>query len=240
MSLLALLLLLTPGNELQGAGPSVRQDRPEFAARVAEEALAFAQGEAQKLPGTYRIRLLQAPAALPVFKGEPRIESVRLSKAEPSGRFFVSMKLVADGRPVGFARIDLEGTWSGNLVRARESLPRKAVPDPTQLESTPFEGTPPPGALTTFPEGMRLRQPVTSGKVLTHADLEPIPLVLAGERVRLTAAAPGLSILVEGTARSTGGQGERVRVEIVSTRKLVQAIVSGQNETRLVGFDQAK
>lgn len=231
MNCLALILLLCADD------PAARGVAPALATRVAEEALAFAEAEAAKLPGSYRIRLVQAPA---VPRGEPRIESMRLSKNEPTGRFFVSLKLLAEGRPAGFARVDLEGTWNGNLLRAKESLARKAVLDPSQLESSPFQGTPPPGALTEFPEGMRLRQPVSAGKVLTRADLETIPLVQAGERVKLTAAVPGLTILVEGTARSTGGQGDRVRVEISTTRRLVQAIVSGSGETRLAGFESTK
>lgn len=207
-----------------------------FAARLAEQAVAFAEGEAARLPGSYRIRLVQPPVLPPAPKGELRIDTLRLSKAEPTGRFFVTARLLADGRPAGFARVDLEGSWSGSLLRARESLPRKTVPEPSQLEPATFEGTPPPGALMAFPEGMRLRQPVNAGKVLTRADLEPVPLVQAGERVKLTASVPGLTILVEGTARSTGGQGERVRVEVGGTRKLVQAVVSGQGETRLSGL----
>ena len=206
--------------------------------RLAAEAVSFAEAEAAKLPGTYRIRLVQQPVVPSVPGGEVRIDSLRLSKGEPAGRFFVSIQLTAGGRPAGFARVDLEGTWTGHLLRTRENLARKAVLDPSQLESAPFEGTPPPGSLTTLPEGMRLRQSVNAGKVLTRADLESIPLVQSGERVRLSATTPGLSIQVEGTARSSGGQGERVRVEIAGTRKLVQAVVSGERETSLVGFEQ--
>lgn len=235
MSLLALLLLFAADGPPVPV-PVLTAPAP-FATRLAEEAVAFAESEAAKLPGSYRIRLVQPP--LPPFlpKGEPRIDSLKLSKAEPTGRFFVTLKLLVDGRPAGFARVDLEGTWTGNLLRTRENLPRKAVPDPSQLESSPFQGTPPPGSLTAFPEGMRLRQAVAAGKVLTRADLENIPLVQAGERVKLTAASPGLTILVEGMARSTGGQGDRVRVEVAGTRRLVQAIVSGMGETRLAGYE---
>jgi flagella basal body P-ring formation protein FlgA len=239
MDCLALLLLLCL-QEPAASGPASRPEAAaiEFQSRLAGEALAFAEAEAAKLPGTYRIRLVQPPNPPAVPRGEVRVDSLRLSKGEPTGRFFVSLKLSAEGRPAGYARVDLEGTWTGSLLRTRENLPRKAVLDPSMLESTPFEGTPPPGSLTAVPEGMRLRQPVNAGKVLTRADLESIPLVQSGERVRLSAMLPGLSIQVEGTARNTGGQGERVRVEIAGTRKLVQAIVSGEHETCLAGFDQ--
>ncbi len=241
MSLLVLLLLLGTGEPpVRDLPAPVEAAAAGFSVRLAEAAVVFAENEAARLPGSYSFRLVQPPALPPLPRGELRIESLRLSKGEPTGRFFVTAKLLAEGRPAGFARVDLEGTWSGQLVRARESLPRKAVPEAAQLESAPFQGTPPAGALTAFPEGMRLRMPVSAGKVLTRSDLESIPLVQAGERVRLTAAAPGLTILVEGTARSTGGQGERVRVEVGGGRRLVQAIVSGPGETRLAGTDPAK
>jgi flagella basal body P-ring formation protein FlgA len=205
-----------------------------------EEALAFAVAEAAKLPGTYRLRLVQPPVPPVLSKGDVRVDSFRLSKGDPSGRFFVTAKLLMEGRPAGFARVDFEGTWTGNLLRARDNLARKTVPEPSQLETSAFEGQPPPGALTSFPDGMRLRQPVNAGKVLTRADVESIPLVQAGERVKLTATTPGLTILVEGTARSTGGQGDRIRVEVGGTRRMVQAIVAAQGETRLAGFEPGK
>jgi flagella basal body P-ring formation protein FlgA len=150
-----------------------------------------------------------------------------MSKKDPSGRFFVALKVLVGGHLAGYARVDLEGTWTGNLLKAKENLPRKGVPTEAQLDSAPFEGLPPAGAITAFPEGYRLRQPVQAGRFITQADLELVPMVKAGERVRLTASYQSLSIATEGVARNSAARGERVRVELGGTRKLVQGLVSG-------------
>lgn len=238
-----LLLLLVPPvapPQLEASPSAVPEGGAAFAARLAEEGLAFAEAEAAKLPGSYRIRIVQNPVPPRLLSGTPRIEISHLSKKEPCGRFFVALKVLMDGRLAGYARVDLEGTWRGNLLKAKENLPRKGIPFPAQLEVASFEGQPPPGAIAEFPEGYRLRQPVQAGRFITLADLEPIPLVKAGDRVRLTACFESLSIATDGVARNSAAKGERVRVELGGTRKLVQGLVSGDGEVRLAGYEPAK
>lgn len=203
--------------------------------RIVQEAIAFAEVQAASLGGQPVLNLVQPPHVPPLRLkgGDLRIEAMALSKREPMGRFFVTIRLSEDGRPVGFTRVDLEGRWSGHVLKARESLARKTVPGEIQLESVPFEGVPPTGALTSFPGGYRLRQPVPAGRILTHADLEAIPLVAAGERIRLVAAWEELSISTEAIARSSGAAGDRVRLELPGSRKALVAVVSGPGEARL-------
>jgi flagella basal body P-ring formation protein FlgA len=226
--------------EAPPAPVAVEEGARLLSARLVEAALAFAQTEAARLPGSYRIRLVQTPLAPRIAQGIPRIEVSHMSKKDPSGRFFVTLKVLVDGRLAGYSRVDLEGTWSGNLLRAKENLPRKGVPAPQQLELAAFEGLPPAGAIGTFPEGYRLRQPVQAGRYITQADLESIPLVKAGDRVRLTAHYECLSITTDGVARNSAARGERVRVELNGTRKLVQGQVSGEGEVHLAGYPEAK
>lgn len=239
------MLLLPPVPPIQPpqqeAQPSPIPDgAAAFAARLAEAGLAFAEAEAAKLPGSYRIRIVQTPVPPRVLQGSPRIEVSHLSKKDPCGRFFVALKVMVEGRLAGYARVDLEGSWTGNLLKAKENLPRKGIPSTAQLEVASFEGQPPPGAIAEFPDGFRLRQPVQAGRFITQADLEPIPLVKAGDRVRLTACFESLSIATDGVARNSAAKGERVRVELGGTRKLVQGLVSGDGEVRLAGYEPAK
>jgi flagella basal body P-ring formation protein FlgA len=238
-----LVLLLTSGMAAPSAEATalVPEDGSKvLASRLAEAALAFAEAEAAKLPGSYKILLVQPPVAPRILHGDPRIEVSHLSKKEPTGRFFVALKVTVEGRLAGYVRVDLDGTWTGNLLKAKEDLVRKAIPEPSQLDSTPFEGLPPPGALTAFPEGYRLRQAVQAGRFITRGGLELVPMVRAGERVRLTATFQGLSIAMEGVARNSAARGERVRVELSGTRKLVQGTASGEGEVRLAGFEASK
>ena len=141
--------------------------------------------------------------------------------------------LKVDGERVGMVRVDLEGHWVGMLLRAKADLSRKTELTSDQVESSPFEGVPPEGALTEIPTGQRLMRSVVSGKILTRGDLEGVPLVQSGDKVRLTSSHEALTISVDTTARSRAGLGERVRLEAPGARRTVTAIVTGPGEAKL-------
>lgn len=214
-----------------GLGLAAGDTPPDLRERLVQTALAFAQTHATSLDGHTTMRVLKVPD-LDHLRGEVTFTPSHLSKAQPTGSFFVALKAVVDGRPAGMVRVDLEGRWKGTLLRTREALPRKAVPREEQLDLTPFEGTPPPGALTSFPEGFRLRVPVGVGKVLTRADLEPIPVVASGTPVRVTLVWETLTITAEAVARSSGALGDAIRVELPTRRTLV-AHVTGPGQARV-------
>ena len=156
-----------------------------------------------------------------------------MSKSEPVGRFFVVLTVKADGEKVGMARVDLDGSWVGTVLRAKGDLVRRTNLSPDLVEESPFEGIPPEGALQEIPEGQRLMRSVGSGKILTHGDLEAIPLIQSGDKVRLTATYESLSIGLDTTARSRAGLGDRVRLEAPGSRRQVIGIVTGPGEARL-------
>lgn len=205
-------------------------DAAALAERLQREAVAFAEG--QRAEGGYRIRALKAPVLPRIAGDEVRFEPSHLSKREPVGPFFAVFKVLVNGRLAGNARVDLEGRWSGTLLRAKELLRRKTVPTDDQFEAFAFEGVPPTGALASLPQGFRLRLQAPVGHVLTQGDLEPIPLVATGERVRVTVQSGPLAISAEATARANGALGDKVRVELPS-RKWLQAIVTGPGEARV-------
>ncbi len=200
--------------------------------RLAREAVEYAQAQAKGSAGQYVIRATKPPL-LPRMKGtEVQFEPSYLSKREPTGAFFAVFRVRVDGRLAGSTRIELEGRWTGKLLKVTEPLRRKTVPTEDQLEEINFEGNPPTGALTSFPAGYRLRNAVATGHTLTQADLEPIPLVNAGERVRLSVKSGSLIISADATARGPGAMGDKIRVEL-PTRKWVQAVVTGSGEARV-------
>jgi len=202
---------------------------PGLPERLQQEAIEYAQGQTQASAGHYAIRATKTPV-LPRVKGtEVRFEPSHLSKREPAGAFFAVFRVMVDGRLAGNARVELEGRWTGKLLKTTESLGRKTVPSESQLEEVPFEGNPPPGALTAFPSGFRLRASVPSGHTLRLTDLEAIPLVNAGDRVRLTLRSGCLIISADATARGPGALGDKIRVEL-PTRKWIQVVVTGPGE----------
>jgi flagella basal body P-ring formation protein FlgA len=203
------------------------------AEELAETALAFASSEAAKFGGEYSFKVAQPPRAPATRPGVLTFEATHLSKREPMGRFFVVVAYKVDGERVGMTRVDLEGSWVGTVLRAKGDLTRQSELTAEQVELTAFKGIPPEGVLTEIPQGQRLSRAVVSGKILTRADLEAIPLVQSGDKVRLTASYDALTISVDTTARSRAGLGDRVRLEAPGARRQVTGIVTGPGEARL-------
>jgi flagella basal body P-ring formation protein FlgA len=223
---LILLLLACLG---LGAGEDPR------VVQLAEAAIARAQEVSGRMPGEWHFKLLQPPA-LPALLGPGPLTVIgtHLSRRDPVGRFFVVLDLQLEGRRAGQVRVDLEGRWKGDLWRCREATARRVVLDEAMLESVPFEGVPPDGALLEAPLGMRTKGPMAPGHTLTQMDVEAVPLVQAGEKVRLVAEVEGLVVTTEALARSSGALGERIRLEAIGTRKPIKAIVSGPAEAKLL------
>jgi len=197
-----------------------------------DQAITYAQSQADTTGGNYTFRVIQPPSLPTLRKGTVAFQPSHLSKNDLMGRFFVAFRILVDGAPAGICRVDLEGKWTGKLLRTLTALPRKAVPDASQLEEVPFEGTPPPGALTSMPEGFRLRLPVGVGRTLTRSDLEPIPWVNVGDRVRVELVWGPVSVTSEAIARSHGPKGERVRLELPNTKRMIYAVVTAPGEAR--------
>lgn len=203
------------------------------AERLADAALAFAQAEAARLGGEHRFKLAQPPRVPVTRPGKLVFEASHLSKREPIGRFFVVVALKVDGEKAGLVRVDLEGTWVGTVLRAKGNLMRRTELSPDQVEPSPFDGVPPEGALAEVPEDHRLRRSVADGRILTRSDLEPIPLVQSGDKVRLTASFESLTVAMDTLARGRGGLGDRVRLEAPGSRRQVVAVITGPGEARL-------
>jgi flagella basal body P-ring formation protein FlgA len=221
----AALLLFAPGLFAQApASP---------AERLADMALAFAKAEAAKLGGEHSFKVAQPPRVPMTRPGAITFEPSHLSKREPLGRFFVVLAYKVDGEKVGMVRVDLEGKWVGTVLRAKGELVRRTELSADQVEPSPFEGVPPEGALTEVPEGQRLMRTVAAGKILTRADLEAVPLVESGDKVRLTATHESLTVSVDTTARSRAGKGDRVRLEAPGARRQINAVMTGPGEAKL-------
>lgn len=220
-----LILLLLGALALEAQAPGL----PE---RLRDQALLYAQAQAAGLSGSVAIRVLRPPSLPRLPEGQVRFEPTHVSKQDFAGPFFVAFRIYVDQRPVGITRVDLEGRWTGKLLRTRAPLPRKAIPTEEQLEEVAFEGTPPAGALMEFPDGYQLKLPVAAGKVLCRSDIQPIPLINIGDTVRLQLVYGSAIVASETIARTAGGLGDKVRLEL-PTRRAVQAVVTGPGAARI-------
>jgi flagella basal body P-ring formation protein FlgA len=201
---------------------------------LAIQALVYAENAVAGFKGEYSFQIVRPPTLPATLRpGRITLEAERMSKQEPVGRFFVVFRISVDGRPVATTRVEMDGSWSGSLYQAKSALQRKTVITESDLEMIDFEGVPPPGALKELPNEIRLRQPLPLGKIITQMDVEAIPLINATDKVRVTLQNGPLQITSDAIARSSGARGERVRLEMEGSRKMVQAIVTGPGEAVL-------
>ncbi|MAE69610.1 MAG: flagella basal body P-ring formation protein FlgA [Gemmatimonadetes bacterium] len=78
-------------------------------------------------------------------------------------------------------------------------------------------------ALLDPPIGMRARRAISSGSPLRSTDLEPVPLILAGDRVAATLERGRLRLVVSGRALEDAVAGESFRLHDPLMRRALRA-----------------
>ncbi|WP_083265700.1 flagellar basal body P-ring formation chaperone FlgA [Pseudomonas sp. 1D4] len=81
--------------------------------------------------------------------------------------------------------------------------------------------------------GQSARRSLRAGQVIGPANLAPPVLVRRGQRVTVLATAGGLNASVEAEALEDGRLGERIKLRNVSSRKPLEAKVTGPGQVRL-------
>lgn len=81
--------------------------------------------------------------------------------------------------------------------------------------------------------GYRLRRPLAAGTVLTAADVQSPRLVRRGDSVVVVARAGGIEVRTSGKALGDAGAGERVNVENLSSRRMLQGVVRPGGEVEV-------
>lgn len=114
------------------------------------------------------------------------------------------------------------------VLTARGALPRGAEPALADFDSVRRTV---PGTGADYPSdalalrGLRLRQPLAAGEVLTRAKLEAAAVVHRGQKVTLLARSGGIEIRVAAVALADGRQAERIQVQNENSRQIVEAVV---------------
>lgn len=82
-------------------------------------------------------------------------------------------------------------------------------------------------------QGYRLRRPLPAGAILTSADVQSPRLVRRGDSVVVVARAGGIEVRAAGKALGDAGAGERVNVENLSSRRMLQGVVRPGGEVEV-------
>lgn len=82
--------------------------------------------------------------------------------------------------------------------------------------------------------GMEVRRNVSAGTALSGDMLNAPIMVRRGDTVMLTAERGGISIRQQGTAMQDGESGRQITVRNTSSNRVVQAVVTGHGEARVM------
>ena len=82
-------------------------------------------------------------------------------------------------------------------------------------------------------EGMMLKRNVTAGQPLIPAMLKAQRMIERGQRVTMLASGGGLEVRMAGEALSHGARGERIRVRNLTSRRIVEGVVTGAGLVRV-------
>jgi len=78
-------------------------------------------------------------------------------------------------------------------------------------------------------EGMQIKRNIPANHVLTNTMLDSQKMVKRGERITIISRVGGIEVRAAGVALSDGSKGERIRVKNTSSKREIEAYVSGRH-----------
>ncbi len=209
----ALVLLGVAGPGLTQARASAFQPIQDIADAALSALPPGTDAEASVAPA---LRLPQC--AQPLQASARNAQSVEVSCPAADGwRLFVPVRVrrwqevlvlargIAAGQPVTGDALVLEHRDAARIVGATLSDPDQAV-------------------------GQVARRTLTAGSVLLGGDLVSPRVVRRGDNVALVSRRGGVEVRMSGKALADAGENQRVRVENLSSRRVVQGIVAADGE----------
>ena len=156
--------------------------------------------------------------------GQIRLTLVDAYKKNLAGRVNLSVRVHVDGKEAG--KITLSG-WVNQyakVVCADRFLARNTMLEAKDLRRERINISKAPRNLVTDTQaaiGKRLKQSVKAGQYLRDNMLAVPPLVRKGDKVKIIAENGPLKIVTTGIAKGSGGLGEQIKVENVTSQKTI-------------------
>ena len=172
-----------------------------------------------------RLRLAQCAAPLTTRIDPPRGTAARLS---------VRVSCDAPVRWNVFVPVQIESTADVLVLRRQRSRGDRLIADDVRTEIRRVSGVSEnyvksPGEL----DGYRLRRPLTAGSLLERDALEPALSVLRGSAVVLVADSGLYRIESAGRALADAAPGQRVRVQNLTSLKIVEGVADNRGVVRI-------
>jgi flagella basal body P-ring formation protein FlgA len=143
-------------------------------------------------------------------------------------RIVVSGEAAASaGAPAARGNVDVL-TWARNIPAGEVVQPQDLVW--AKAAAAPADAPNDPEALI----GQAARHALRQGGVATARDVAQVQVIKAKDVITVTYEAGGVSLALQGVALSSGGVGDAINVQNPSSKKILQAVVTGPGQA-LVG-----
>ena len=221
--LILALLLLAPA---QAADMAVEA----IARAAAQAAVELVGGSATATVATAtsidpRLRLAQCTAPLATRIDPPRGTAARL---------LVRVSCDAPVRWSVFVPVQIESTTEVLVLRRQRARGDRLVPDDVRPELRRISGVSENYVKSAAElDGYRLRRPLPAGALLQRESLEPALSVLRGSAVVLVADSGTFRIESEGRALADAAPGQRVRVQNLTSLKIVEGVADNRGVVRI-------
>lgn len=162
------------------------------------------------------------------------LEAALPNNASPGAKATVGVRCPAQTQWTVYVPVTVE--VEAPVLVLRRALARRSPVDPADVE---LQTRRLPGMESAFISdlgnlhGRRLKRALPAGTVLTADVLVPDVLVHRGQQVTLLAANGPFEIRAQGHALSEGGANERVRVQNVTSLKIVEGVVENASTVRV-------
>lgn len=213
----------------------------QAAADGRQDLTALRDGAAGFLRGESRSAHPDSEALVEVEPADPRL---RLPRCQAPGYF-----LAPGSRPWGSGsvgvRCDRPSNWSlyltyriklrGPALVARHPIPARQRLGLADLVLDTVEYTDDPGKYPRDPARLRgvvVTRAVPAGEPINIDMVRRLPLIRAGQRVRVLVEAPGFQISQEGIAQQQAGIGETIRLKTAQGR-IIQGVVQPDGTVRV-------
>lgn len=164
----------------------------------------------------------------------PPLEAFLPSNTAPGAKATVGVRCAAPVAWTLYVPVVVE--IEAPILVLRRALARRSAVDPTDVE---LQTRRLPGTASRFISdlgnlrGRRLKRALPAGTPLTADVLVPDVLVRRGQQVTLLAANGPFEIRAQGQALSDGAASERIRVQNVTSRKVVEGVVENSSTVRV-------
>ena len=213
---------------LEWPGRQLRKEEAVEAVRLAITAAGISDDVDIDLSGLI-------PPTVPV-EGNPVTTVSQLDFDSSSGRFTAAMTVTAEGMNPIDTRISGRVETMADAPVALTRLLPDTILRPDDLRIARVRTSLLQNEIARSVDqivGMQLRRPVAAGQPLRLTDLTRAPLVQRGSTVQIELSSTGLAVTGQAVALDTGAQGERIRVQNITSHAFLFAQVIGPGQVRV-------